>query len=144
MSWNCPIRCATQPPFLRLPRCHWWGLSRVAVTTPNASLPELEKLTLSQIKLFHMSKSLNTRIHIPHAFPLTHPLEAKAHTVVMIWAAGYTSHFFKKDLFILERKREHECEEGEKQTPRWAWSWTLGSISGLWDQELSWNQELDV
>ena len=33
--------------------------------------------------------------------------------------------------------------EREKQTPHWVWSLMQGSISGLWDHDLSWSQMLN-
>ena len=53
------------------------------VTIPEAPLLELEKCTQFRVKLCHTSRPLNICTHVPHAFPLTHPLEAKVHTVVM-------------------------------------------------------------
>ena len=57
-------------------------------------------------------------------------------------------YYFFKDSF----EREHMCtckwdgggsagEKNLKPTPHWAQSQTEGSISWLWDPNLSWNQE---
>ena len=96
---------------------------------------------------------INGRLYCPqvwikHTFSL---LESKSQAVQASRnTLAERAHFFLDFIcffywFIWERERERrrECKRGQrdKQTLRWVWILTQGSISRPWDQDLSWNQQ---
>ena len=104
-----------------------------------------------QVTLCNLDLSIFSSKFFSHLWISYHP-PTPSHTYYLSLSLSLSyfqgrNHFFRFNLFILERKRGRvwgwgqRMREKPKRTPCWAWSTTQGSISGPWDHDWSQNQD---